>query len=510
MLLSTENVRLQGSRKLVPYPAGTVQAALALRHIIRWRHPKLMTSAHHAVDTPKVYEVGLSGAGSDGFLRVHSWSWLGQLSDSPCCMLCGPLCLAGRLCDGWSLPVCLHSIGVLHAIGRRTLHGRHQWPEVAGRASLVGKMAAGCRLPRTKPNSQTKHDCPVQDAHLEVAALHGEALLSWQAPAWLQQPGRQQQPASTASIPSGCVVKAERHLGAGSSSATSSASGSSTACVGCYSSGEDGGVNGRPPLPATLGQAGSAIESMEVIGLPNVGDRLVTAGVQAAPAATADGLPGVDKTSPCTATLPQGTGPPAGSDSTADSSDTSDTDSGSDSSGSGGPPSPEQGHRGAQRERNFVQLDALFGSRPGRSGAQAALRLLGAGAGSGQKTTSGAGSRAARRASPAQRSGPTAAAAGHGRAAGAGCPNPTGSAGSPAAGLTGLRPPSALAAAVGGNGQAACGCGTAANGAAGRAVEWQLLPGSPANPVYGRSGSHVAAGERQAHLLLHESMSATN
>ena len=76
MLLSTGNVWLQGSRTLLLYPAGTVQSALALRHIIRWRHPKLMTSAHHAVDAPVVYEVGLAGAGSDGFLRVYSWSWL--------------------------------------------------------------------------------------------------------------------------------------------------------------------------------------------------------------------------------------------------------------------------------------------------------------------------------------------------------------------------------------------------------------------------------------------------
>ena len=58
--------------KPTPSPAGIVQAALALRHIIRWRHPKLMTCAHHAVDSPVVYEVGLAGAGSDGFLQVHN------------------------------------------------------------------------------------------------------------------------------------------------------------------------------------------------------------------------------------------------------------------------------------------------------------------------------------------------------------------------------------------------------------------------------------------------------
>ena len=53
-------------------PAGTVQAGLALRHIIRWRHPKLTICAPHAVDTPVVYEVGLAEAGSDGFLHVHN------------------------------------------------------------------------------------------------------------------------------------------------------------------------------------------------------------------------------------------------------------------------------------------------------------------------------------------------------------------------------------------------------------------------------------------------------
>ena len=62
----------QPNPKQTLYPAGTVQAALALRHIIQWRHPKLMTCAHHAVDNPVVYEVGLAEAGSDGYSRVHS------------------------------------------------------------------------------------------------------------------------------------------------------------------------------------------------------------------------------------------------------------------------------------------------------------------------------------------------------------------------------------------------------------------------------------------------------
>ena len=335
-----------------------------------------------------------------------------------------------------------------------------------------------------------------------VAALHGEALLSWRAPAWLQQPSCQQQPASAASKSSGCAVKAERLSGAGSSSATPSTSGSSTSCVGGYSSSEGGGVDGRPPLRATLGQAGPVTESTELIGLHDVVDRLRTA-----PAAAADGLPGMDKVPPCRAKLPQGTGPPAGSDSTADTADTSDTDSGSDSSDSDGPAGPRQGHRAAQQDQQFAQLDALFSSRQGRSGAQAALQLLGTGAGSRQRPTGSAGRPAAQHARPGQLSAPAAAAARLGRAAGPGCPNPVGSAGSPAAGrLKGLRPPSALAAAAAGDGQAAHGCRTAVNGTAGRAVEWQLLPGSPANPVYGRAGSHTASGERRAPLPVHESM----